>query len=390
MTGSFGLSFYEAHMRRAIELAEQGRGTTSPNPMVGAVIIKDDRVIAEGYHKKAGEPHAEINALNNATEDVVGATMVVSLEPCNHYGKTPPCTEAIINAGISKVIVGMIDPNPKCAGSGIKRLRDAGIKVEYGILAEQVAKQNEVFIKYITTHRPFVTVKAAISMDGKIAESPGSTTTITGNDARQSVHELRNESDAIMVGIGTVLADDPLLNTRLDRVGTKNPIRVIVDSAAKIPLESKIVQTASEIKTIVATTMAASEKNIKALRAKGVEVIEIDSWNGKVDLEVLMEELANREISSVIVEGGGRLIASLVKADLVDKYLIYVAPKLIGEQGVDFVGGNLSSIIDLRIRYVGTIGEDIFIQAYPSSRRQAALLNEARAIQAAVSKQSVI
>lgn len=354
-------------MKRVIELAEKGRGSTSPNPMVGALIIKGDEVIAEGYHEKAGEPHAEINALNNATGDVQGATMVVSLEPCNHHGKTPPCTEAIINAGIGKVIIGMIDPNPKTAGAGIKRLRDAGIKVEYGLLAGQVAKQNEVFIKYITTHKPFVTVKAAISLDGKIAGLPNTATAITGEAARVSVHELRNESDVIMVGIGTVLADDPLLTTRLNRDGTKNPTRVILDSEARLPLDSKIANTANEVRTIVATTTEAPKKNVQKLKSRGIEVLEIDSWNGKVDIELLLEELANRELSSVLVEGGGKLIGSFIKAGLVDKYLVFIAPKIIGEQGVDFVGGNLDSMKELKVRYVGKIGEDIFVQAYPKS-----------------------
>ena len=367
MIGSFGLSYYESYMKRAIELAEKGRGSTSPNPMVGALILRGDKVIAEGYHEKAGEPHAEINALNSATDDVHGATMVVSLEPCNHYGKTPPCTEAIIKAGISRVVVGMIDPNPKTAGSGIKRLRDAGIKVEYGLLSEQVAKQNEVFIKYITTNKPFVTVKAAISLDGKIAEAPDTTTAITGEAARVSVHELRNESDVIMVGIRTVLADDPLLTTRLNREGTKNPVRVILDSEARLPLYSKIANTASEIKTIVATTTAAPKKNIQNLESRGIEVLGIDSWNGKVDIEALLDELASRELSSVLVEGGGKLIGSFVKAGLVDRFLIFIAPKIIGEQGVDFVGNSLDLTRELKVRYVGKIGEDIFIQAYPKS-----------------------
>jgi len=356
---------YEPYMKKAIDLAEKGRGTTSPNPMVGALIIKDDEIIAEGYHEKAGEPHAEINALNNATENVSGATMVVTLEPCNHFGRTPPCTEAIINAGIKKVIVGMIDPNPKCAGGGVKRLKDAGIQVGYGLLAEQIAKQNEVFIKYITTGRPFVTVKAAISLDGKISEAPGMATPITGEEARLSVHELRNENDAIMVGVGTVLADDPMLTTRLDREGTRNPIRIIVDSQAKLPLESKVVETARDVRTIIAVTVDAPDRKLKDLEAKGIEVIKTSSWDGSVDIEVLLEELGAKEISSLIIEGGSRLLASFVKAGLVDKYLIFVAPKFIGNQGVNLIGGKLNSIKELRIRYIGNVGDDIFIQAYP-------------------------
>jgi len=359
---------YEKHMKRAIELAEMGRGTTSPNPMVGAVIIKDDRVIGEGYHKRAGEPHAEINALKNAGEDVAGATMVVSLEPCNHFGRTPPCTEAIINAGISKVVVGMIDPNPKCAGGGVKRLRDAGIKVEYGFFADEVAKQNEVFIKYITTGRPFVLLKAAVSLDGKIAETPGVSTPITGEEARKRVHGLRNEYDAIMVGIGTVLADDPLLTTRLEKGETKDPVRIIVDSRAKLPPSSKLASTAREVRTIVATTTFAPLQNIEALSLKGLETIKLNTWDGSVDIEVLLEELGARGISSLIVEGGSNLIASFVKADLIDKYLIFVAPKLIGERGMGLIGGKLNSIKEIKIEHIEQLGNDLLIEAYPGRR----------------------
>lgn len=356
---------YEEYMRRAIELAELGRGTTSPNPMVGALIIKDGRVIAEGYHKKAGEAHAEINALNSATEDAAGATMVVSLEPCNHFGRTPPCSEAIINAGIKKVVVGMIDPNPRCAGGGIKRLLDAGVEVEHGFLADEVARQNEVFIKYITTGRPFVLVKAAISLDGKIAQTPGKTTAITGPDARRRVHEMRSEYDAIMVGIGTALTDDPLLTTRLDRADSKNPTRIVIDSDSKLPIESQIVQTAKDVKTILATSKMPPLPRKEALEARGVELVKIDSWDGSVDLEALLEELGSRQISSVMVEGGGKLIASFVNAGMVDKYMIFVAPKIIGRGGVDLVSVKLSEIKQLRVASTEQLGEDLLIEAYP-------------------------
>lgn len=356
---------YEEYMQRAVELAEMGRGTTSPNPMVGALIVKDGRIIAEGYHKKAGEAHAEINALNNATEDVTGALMVVSLEPCNHFGRTPPCTEAIINAGIAKVIVGMIDPNPRCAGGGIKRLRDAGIEVEHGLLSDVVEKQNEAFIKYITTGRPFVSVKAAMSLDGKIAQAQGIQTSITGPEARQRVHELRNEYDAIMVGIRTVLVDDPLLTTRLDREDTKNPIRIIIDSRAKLPVSSQIVATATNVRTILATTAFSPLQNRETLQLKGLEILKLDSWDGSIDLETLLEELGSKQIASLMVEGGGKLIASFVEAGLVDKYTIFVAPKLIGERGVDLVGGRLDVITELRIDSIEQLGEDLLIEAYP-------------------------
>ncbi|OIO87527.1 MAG: riboflavin biosynthesis protein RibD [Candidatus Aquicultor secundus] len=374
---------FKQYMKRAVELAEMGRGTTSPNPMVGALILKDGRVIAEGYHQKAGEPHAEINAFNNATEDVEGATMVVSLEPCNHHGRTPPCSEAIINAGIKKVIVGMIDPNPKCAGGGIKRLRDAGIEIEYGVLSDVVAKQNEVFIKYITTGRPFVVLKAAVSLDGKIAQSPERATAITGEAARKRAHELRNQYDAIMVGIGTVTVDNPQLTTRLERENTRNPVRIIVDSKARIPLSSKIVSTAHDVRTIIATTSFASLANIEDLKVRGLEIIKLETWDGTVDVELLLEELGSREISSILVEGGGKLAASFVKAGLVDKYMIFIAPKFIGKQGVDLIGGRLDVMKELRIESIEQLGkgkaedtvkdikdgiEDILVEAYPKKK----------------------
>jgi len=357
---------YKKYMKRAIELAEMGRGTTSPNPMVGALILKDGRVVAEGYHKKAGEPHAEIVALNNASGNVSGSTLIVSLEPCNHFGRTPPCTEAIINAGIKKVIVGMVDPNPKCAGSGIKRLRDAGIEVEYGLLSDEVAKQNEVFIKYITTGRPFVIAKAAISLDGKISAVAGSSTEITGVEAKRRVHELRNEYSAILVGIGTVLADDPLLTTRLDaNQEVRNPVRIVIDSKARLPLSSKIAATAKDVKTIAAVTSQAELADIDNLKEKGIEVIGFDTWDGLVDIEMLLEELGSREISSLIVEGGSSLLASFVKANLVDKYLIFVAPKLIGIGGVDLIGDELSPLRKLKFERIEKLGEDVLIEAYP-------------------------
>ncbi|HEY3374308.1 MAG TPA: bifunctional diaminohydroxyphosphoribosylaminopyrimidine deaminase/5-amino-6-(5-phosphoribosylamino)uracil reductase RibD [Candidatus Aquicultor sp.] len=355
----------EELMRRAIDLAEKGRGTTSPNPMVGALIVKDDRIIGEGFHKKAGNPHAEVNALMASTEDVAGATMVVSLEPCNHFGRTPPCTEAIINAGIKKVIVGMIDPNPQCAGSGIKQLRDAGIEVEHGVLADVVARQNEVFIKFITTGRPFIIVKAAMSLDGKIAAQEGKQTAITGEEALRRAHELRNEYDAIMVGVGTARTDNPKLTTRLDIEDTRNPIRIIVDSRAKLPLDSNIVRTANDVQTILATTAFAPRQNREDLAARGIDVLKIDAWDGSVDLEMLLEELGERHISSIMVEGGSKLIASFARAGLVDKYMLFVAPKLIGEQGVDVIGDKLDAVRELRIERVERLGEDILIEAYP-------------------------
>jgi diaminohydroxyphosphoribosylaminopyrimidine deaminase / 5-amino-6-(5-phosphoribosylamino)uracil reductase len=362
------LADYTRYMREAIELAEQGRGTTNPNPMVGAIIIDDDgSIISKGYHKKAGEAHAEVNAIKAAHGNTNGKTMVVTLEPCNHYGRTPPCTKAIIKAGLGKVIVGMIDPNPKCAGGGVKMLRDAGIDVEYGLLSDEVAVQNEVFIKYISTSRPFVVVKVAISLDGKISEAPEQQTRITGEEAHQRVHEMRNQHDAIMVGIGTVLADNPLLTTRLEAPDVKNPLRVIVDSHARLPLHSKIAETANDVPTLLATTTNASSNHLNDLELTGVQMLKLYSWDGSVDLDSLMEELGSRHVTSVMVEGGAKLVASLTRAKLIDKYVFFIAPKLIGKPGVDLVGGALDTIVELQIGKVEKVGADLMVEAYPKA-----------------------
>lgn len=355
-------------MNRAIDLAEMGRGMTSPNPMVGAVIVDDDgNIISEDYHRRVGDSHAEVNAIKAAGEDVSGKTMIVTLEPCNHYGRTPPCTKAIIKAGLKKIVVGMIDPNPKCSGSGIKTLRDANIEVEYGLLSEEIAKQNEVFIKYIATSRPFVLVKAAMSLDGKISEALGTVSRITGDEAHVKVHEMRNEYDAIMVGIGTVLTDDPQLTTRLDREGMRNPTRVIVDSHARLPLNSHIAKTARIVPTLLATTTNASTDHLNELESTGIEAIKLHSWDGSVDLELLLEELGGREISSVLVEGGSKLVASFVRAGLVDKYVFFIAPKIIGKTGVGLIGGALDKNAGLRIDMVEKVGADLMVEAYPEN-----------------------
>jgi diaminohydroxyphosphoribosylaminopyrimidine deaminase/5-amino-6-(5-phosphoribosylamino)uracil reductase len=357
---------YTQYMQRAIELAEKGRGRTSPNPMVGAIIVDDDgSIISEGYHKKAGEAHAEVNAIRAAGDNAKDKTMVVTLEPCNHYGRTPPCTKAIIKAGLKKVVVGMIDPNPKCSGSGVKTLRDAGIEVEYGLLSDEVAKQNEVFVKYILTSRPFVVLKVAVSLDGKISEAPDTASKITGDEAHIRVHEMRNCHDAIMVGIGTVLADNPLLTTRLDGQDTHDPLRVIIDSHARLPLHSRIAESSREVPTLLATTTNASVDHISDLELAGIQAISLHSWDGSVDLELLLEELGSRYISSVMVEGGAKLAASLIRAGLVDKYVFFIAPKLIGKPGVDLVGGALDRVTELRIGKVEQVGADLMVEAYP-------------------------
>ena len=358
------------YMRRAIELAKRARGFTNPNPMVGAVIVKDGRIIGEGYHERCGELHAERNAFKNLTESAVGATIYVTLEPCCHYGKTPPCTEAIIENGIAKVVIGSRDPNPLVSGKGAKLLREHGIEVVEDFLREECDKLNPIFFHYITKKLPYVTLKYAMSADGKIATKTGESKWITGDEARQEVQYLRHESMAIMVGIGTVLSDDPMLNVRID--GLKSPVRVICDSHLQIPVDSKIVKTAKDIRTILAfaepedagiTEDFAAKK--KALTDAGVELLSVGS--GRVDLRELMLKLGEMGIDSVLVEGGGTLNDSLRAAGLVNRVYVYIAPKIIGGSGAKSpVSGEgidrLSDALLLKLVSVKQIGEDVRLE----------------------------
>lgn len=317
----------EEYMRRAIDLAKKGCGYTNPNPLVGAVIVKNGNIIGEGYHEKIGELHAERNALKNCQEDPEGAEIYVTLEPCCHYGKTPPCTEALIKAGIKKVYVGNTDPNPKVAGGGIKILREHGIEVETGILEEECRQLNDIFFHYIQNDIPYTALKYAMTLDGKIATATGESKWITGEAAREHTHKLRHRYAAIMAGIGTVLSDDPMLNARIEN--GNDPIRVICDSKLRIPEESKIVQTAKDIKTIIAT-ISNDEETIKKLEQKGCQIIKTTPRNGHVDLKELLKQLRKMEIDSVLTEGGGILNEALIKCGCVHKVYAYIAPKLFG------------------------------------------------------------
>ncbi|MCW3490890.1 bifunctional diaminohydroxyphosphoribosylaminopyrimidine deaminase/5-amino-6-(5-phosphoribosylamino)uracil reductase RibD [Dethiobacter alkaliphilus] len=319
----------ERYMWLALDLAAQGQGTTSPNPMVGAVLVKDGETVGTGYHQKAGEPHAEIIALEEAGEAARGATLYVTLEPCSHTGKTPPCVDRIIAAGVRKVVVAMQDPNELVNGLGLKKLQEAGIKVKSGVLEEKALRLNEVFVKYITSRRPFVTMKAAMTMDGKIATRTKASRWISGERSREFGHRLRHHTDAIMVGIGTLLADNPSLTTRLPE-GGKNPLRIVVDSKANTPLDSKVVAENPE-KTLIFVTDLAGQERISALQAKGVgvEVLPADP-EGRVPLDLLMDNLGKHEISSVLVEGGSVLNYSLLASGLVDKVYFFMAPLIFG------------------------------------------------------------
>jgi len=336
----------ERFMWMALDLARQGRGRTSPNPMVGAVIVQESEVVGTGYHQAAGSPHAEIIALEKAGKKAKGATLYLNLEPCCHQGRTGPCTEAIINAGISRVVAAMQDPNPLVSGKGFARLREAEIKVKEGVLEEKARQLNEGFIKYIATSRPFVAIKVAMSLDGKIGTITGDSQWITGEKARQFVHRLRDHTDVIMVGIGTVLKDNPRLTTRIEDGGGKDPVRVIVDSTARLPIDAKVVEGTSTARTILAVTEQAPLDKLKSLEEKGVEIIKLPSIQGFVDLVALMKELAKRDLTAVLVEGGGTLNYSLLSQGLVDKLYVFIAPLILGgrQSPTAFGGSGIESL----------------------------------------------
>lgn len=355
------------YMDIALSLGKKGEGRVNPNPIVGALIVKDEKIIAKGYHEKYGEAHAEVNAFKNAKENVFGATMYVTLEPCSHYGKTPPCVDNIIDNKISRVVIGMVDPNPLVSGKGIKRLRDAGIDVTVGVLEEECKKVNEVFIKYIKNKKPFVVLKSAMSLDGKIATAFGESKWITGNEARSEVHKLRNDLSAIMVGVDTVIMDNPQLTCRM--LEGRNPIRIIVDSTLRIPKDSKVLENTNEIKTIIATTEKAPKEKVDYLENLGVMIIKTKSKDGKVNLKELMIKLGELKVDSILLEGGATLNHSALEVGIVDKVLIYIAPKIIGgAKSKTPVGGNgiekLKSAFKVKDLTVSMVGEDILLQGY--------------------------
>ncbi|MCK8823610.1 bifunctional diaminohydroxyphosphoribosylaminopyrimidine deaminase/5-amino-6-(5-phosphoribosylamino)uracil reductase RibD [Fuchsiella alkaliacetigena] len=358
------------YMELALQLAARGRGRTSPNPMVGAVIVKDNEIIGQGYHQAAGEAHAEVNALAEAGAEAQGATVYVNLEPCSHQGRTPPCTEALIEAQVSRVVVAMQDPNPQVAGRGLDALQAAGIEVESGLLAEEAKQLNEAFIKYITTGYPFVISKGAMTLDGKIATRTGDSKWISCEQSRQYTHYLRDEVDAILVGIGTVLADDPRLTARLpDREG-RDPLRIVLDSTLKIPEQCNLVTQESSAKTVVVTTAASSFQKRMALKEQGVEIWQLGDCQGAIDLEALLVELGKREIMQLLIEGGSEVNYSFLAGGLVDKLMYFIAPKLIGgREAVSIVGGRgiekIEQGINIDKLQVEQLGEDLLITGYP-------------------------
>ena len=362
----------EQYMRRAIQLAAEGEGKTRPNPLVGAVIVKDGRLIGEGYHTKYGSLHAEREALADCIrrgENPKGADIYVTLEPCCHTGKQPPCTEALIEAGVKRVIIGSSDPNPLVAGKGIEILREHGIRVETGFLKEECDALNPIFFHYITTGKPYVALKYAMTADGRIATVTGASRWITGEKAREHVHRIRNRYASILVGINTVLADNPMLNCRLP--GGVNPLRIVLDSALRIPTTSQLVQTAKEIPLLVVCGNAPAEKK-EQLEKLGAEVLPLPGADGRADLKALVAELGRRGVDSLLIEGGSQVHYSALKAGIVNHIYSYVAPKIFGgEKALGPVSGagaqQVADAFQLCRRNVQLLGDDILIE-YEVSR----------------------
>ena len=357
------------YMHRALDLAQRALGTTSPNPAVGAVLVRDGQVVGEGFTQPAGQTHAEVVALRQAGDQARGAILYATLEPCRHYGRTPPCTQAIIEAGVSEVHVSLTDPNPLVEGKGKRELEEAGIRVVVGEGAEASQRLNEAFFKFITRGLPFVTAKFAASLDGKIATRSGDTRWITGEAARLQAHRLRATADAVIVGIGTVLADDPQLTAR-DEEGRslpRQPLRVIVDSSGRIPVTARLFQ---EPGHVLLAGARVSQERAKDLKHGDVDLVQLPAEDGSVDLKALLVLLGQREVTSVLAEGGGTLLGSLFDQGLVDKVVAFIAPVIIGgAAATPAVGGQGSATLAeaLRLRDVQTehMGEDLMVVGYP-------------------------
>lgn len=422
------------YMRMAIDLALNGQGHVNPNPMVGAVIVRDGHVLSSGWHHVYGDLHAERDALSRCVGDPAGATMYVTLEPCCHHGKQPPCTDAIMAAGISRVVAGMGDPNPLVAGHGLEILRRAGIEVSCGLFQNRIRHINRVFVKYITTKRPWVVLKSAMTLDGRIAARTGDSKWVSGEESRRLVHELRGRYSGIVAGIGTAVADDPMLNCRLD--GMRQPVRFIVDSRASLPLDSALVRTAGEYRTVVVHTADAPQQRLEALRSRGVELLECPSVGtaaspgmsrtsgpvlssgpeqpsgtvlssglvhpsghavdavtggvdihgkvdspGKVDLSAMMDRIGAMGIDSLLVEGGAELNWSMVAGGLVDEYYIFLAPKIIGGRNAKGpVGGEgfarMAEAVPVKVDSVTPCGTDWLVHGFSSEYRYESQANE--------------
>lgn len=359
----------QIYMKKAIELAKKGAGNVNPNPMVGAVIVKNGEIIGSGYHKEFGGPHAEVNAIDSCSDGLDGSTIYVTLEPCCHHGKTPPCTDLIIKSSIERVVIGSVDNNPIVSGKGIQILKSHGILVDIDVLKSECDELNEMYFYSNKNKKPFVLMKYGMTADGKIATKTGESKWITGEKSRKYVHNTRNNLTAIMVGIGTVLKDDPLLNCRIEN--GKNPVRIVCDSKLKIPLNSNIIKTSQKIKTIVAT-VSEDYKKIEKLKIYGVKILEIKKLKGKLDLNDLMKKLYDLKIDSILLEGGSTLNFSALESEIVDRIHVYIAPKIFGGvQSVTPIGGfgisEIEKAVKLAYRQTRIIDGDVLIE-YDVSR----------------------
>ncbi|MGC8841239.1 MAG: bifunctional diaminohydroxyphosphoribosylaminopyrimidine deaminase/5-amino-6-(5-phosphoribosylamino)uracil reductase RibD [Candidatus Sumerlaeaceae bacterium] len=357
-----------SYMRRALELAARGHGQTAPNPMVGAIIVKNNQIIGEGWHRAAGLPHAEIEAISSAEEDVEGATLYVTLEPCCHHGKTPPCTDELIARRFARIVVATLDPNPLVAGKGIEALRSAGIRVDVGLCEAEARRLNEFFFTYHEKKRPFLICKWAMTLDGKIATESGHSRWITNELSRAFVHELRAQVDGVMVGVGTVLTDNPLLTVRLEGYAGRQPYRIIADGNLRIPLRAKCLTLSKKGEVIICTSSMAPQDKVAKLRAMGHEVI-VFPGKALLDFHEVMAELARRGIQSILCEGGSGLTGALFQAQLVDKIIAFVAPKIVGGLNAktpiaSWGVMHMDAAIDLHDVVIRRFGSDVCVEGY--------------------------
>jgi diaminohydroxyphosphoribosylaminopyrimidine deaminase / 5-amino-6-(5-phosphoribosylamino)uracil reductase len=362
---------HEKFMKAALGLARKGLGKTSPNPAVGAVMVRKDEIVASGFHRKAGGPHAEVEALNRLEGKArQGDTLYVTLEPCNHYGRTPPCTRAILEKRVRKVVVGMRDPNPHVTGGGCDYLSEHGVEVITGILEEECRRLNEWFVTYATKGRPFVIAKTALTLDGWTATSTGHSRWVTNERSRQWVHRLRNQVDGILVGVGTVKADDPLLNTRLRKGRGRDPVRIIVDTHLSVPVNARVLGHPRGSETLIAVGEDVPSGRVKRLEQKGVSFLLCAKKEGKIDLRALMDQLGGRGFTSLLLEGGATLMGAMIREKLVDKFCIFKAPKLLGgNDGKPMALGQgpsrMNQSIPLKDVEVRRFGDDLLITGYP-------------------------
>jgi len=356
-----------SYMKEALELAAKGRGRTSPNPMVGAVVVKEGKIIGRGYHQKAGTPHAEIHALNDAGMEARDSTLYVTLEPCSHRGRTLPCADFIIRSRVARVVVAMLDPNPLVNGNGVRKLREAGIQVDVGLLERETRELNTFFIKYISTKIPYVLLKAAVTLDGRIATRTGDSKWITGKAAREKGHEIRDQVDAVLVGVNTVLTDNPSLTTRLPGKEGKDPARIILDTHLRTPLDAKVIENDSEAPTYIFAGCNAAPERVRAYQEKNVTVMVARKGTGRIPFRQVLEDLGRMEISSLLIEGGAQIHAAALREGIVDHALFFIAPKIMGggesREAIGDLGiHRMKDVVRLDAVHTERIGEDVLIE----------------------------